>query len=67
MRIITKICDRCKRETSWLYQMPAFGITGLNIKFDTRESAQRELCKKCAQEAIEKYRAACRAEGGEQR
>lgn len=43
------ICDRCKEEVKWVYQMPLLKIEGLNI---TVYEGKNELCEKCARQLI---------------
>lgn len=49
MKKMIYICDRCKEEVKWVYQMPLLKIEGLNINiYDGRV----ELCEKCARQLI---------------
>lgn len=45
MTKVTKICDRCGRETDWLYKIPTFSIDGL--VFTVRNDTNYELCRDC--------------------
>ena len=45
MTKVTKICDRCGRETDWLYEIPTFSIDAL--VFTVRNDTNYELCKDC--------------------
>jgi len=45
MTKVTKICDRCGRETDWLYEIPTFSIDGL--VFTVRNDTNYELCQDC--------------------
>ena len=49
-----KICDACKREVGWLYDMPRLIVDGNNINF---YNSERELCNECARKAIRAYNA----------
>ena len=42
---MTKVCDRCGRETYWLYNIPTFRINGL--AFTILKDTNYELCKDC--------------------
>lgn len=44
-------CDRCKRETDWLYECTPFGIDGLTVT--PRPNLKVELCKDCLRTLLE--------------
>lgn len=43
------ICDRCKKEVDWVYQVPRLRVEGLNINI---YDGKVELCEKCARNLI---------------
>lgn len=43
------ICDKCKEEVKWVYQIPLLKIEGLNINI---YDGKTELCEKCARQLI---------------
>ena len=43
------ICDRCKKEVDWLYQVPRLIVEDLNISI---YDGKVELCEKCARNLI---------------
>lgn len=46
-----KICDKCQKETCWLYKIPHVLIEGLQINlYEGRH--EQELCEKCAKELV---------------
>ena len=49
MRKVVYICDRCKKEVNWVYQVPRLKIEGLVI---TAYEGKVELCEKCARGLI---------------
>jgi hypothetical protein len=49
MKKMIYICDRCKEEVNWVYQMPLLKIEGLNINV---YDGKTELCEKCARQLI---------------
>lgn len=44
------ICDKCKKEVDWLYEIPFYHIDG---KVINAKVSNQELCKKCAQELVD--------------
>lgn len=49
MKKIIYICDRCKKEVKWLYEVPRLIVEGLKINIYNGEV---ELCEKCTRNLI---------------
>ena len=49
MRKVIYICDRCKKEVDWVYQIPRLVVEGLSINI---HDGKAELCEKCARNLI---------------
>ena len=45
-----KICDVCKEEVNWLYNVPSINIEGYTLTVG--EGNKIELCEKCTREWI---------------
>lgn len=48
-----KICDKCKREVDWLYEIHRMSIKGLSIELYTYD--KYDLCLECADKLIDMY------------
>ena len=46
----THICDKCRKEVDWLYEIPYYHIDGKVINVII--GRDQELCKECAQSLI---------------
>lgn len=52
MTKVIHICDQCKKEVDWVYEMPRLVLEGLKISlYPTR----MELCENCAKERLKIY------------
>lgn len=49
MKKVIYVCDRCKKEVDWVYEMPRLIVEGLNIGV---YNGRTELCEKCARGLI---------------
>ena len=49
MTRIIKTCDKCKKETDWLYDIPRYLVEGKNLNVT---GIEQELCKECAQKLV---------------
>lgn len=45
-----QICDICKKDVNWLYEIPRLNMEGYQIAF---EKGKRELCKDCAKKWVD--------------
>lgn len=43
------ICDKCKKEVSWLFPYPKLSIAGFRLKIDLKEDS---LCRSCLEKLI---------------
>ncbi len=61
MRKHIYICDSCRNETDWLYEMPHLILEGLQISI---YNSKKELCKECAKERLEIYNNGVKSDRG---
>lgn len=52
MTKVIHICDQCKKEVDWVYEMPRLVLEGLKINL---YPARIELCENCAKERLAIY------------
>lgn len=49
MKKVIKVCDRCKKNVNWLYDIPIYYIIG--YKYEIRNPNEHyELCEDCTKE-----------------
>lgn len=55
MTKIIKICDKCKQEVDWLYEIPFMFIEGLHVGMYTEGDRVQEFCRECTSELFDKF------------